>query len=196
MPTGRRGRLAALSLALIALGAAYLLIVAPIVDFHAGREARLEDLRILLPRLQAAADRVPELRVRLAELRAAAKTRKVTLEGASDAIASADLQSRIEALAASVGAAIGSTESLPAEPRGAYRRIGLRLALSGPYATLVKLLAQLDEATPPLVIDNLQIHGVLRRPGLPTEPDFDSGLDSGLDVYGFRRNDSKVAAKP
>ena len=93
------------------------------------------------------------------------------------------LQSRIEELAASVGATIGSTESLPAEARSGYRRIGLRYVLSGPYETLVKFLAKLEAATPPLVIDNLHIHGVLRRPGTPAA----AGLDAGLDVYGLPR---------
>ena len=37
------------------------------------------------------------------------------------------------------------------------------------YATLVRFLAKLDAATPPLVIDNLHIHGVLRRPGTPAD---------------------------
>jgi len=193
MPTGRRGRVLALGLVLAGLGGLYFLAVAPLLDLYADRQARLEDGRILLPRLQAAAAALPELRVRVAELRAAARTRKVTLDGASDAIASANLQSRIEGFAASVGAAIGSTESLPPETRDRYRRIGLRFALNGPYETLVKLLARLEAATPPLVVDNLQVHGVLRRPGLPPNAEGDPGLDAGLDVYGFR-SDAKAAA--
>jgi hypothetical protein len=64
--------------------------------------------------------------------------------------------------------------------------------LSGQYETLVKFLAKLEAATPPLVIDNLHIHGVLRRPGTPAA----SGLDAGLDVYGYRDGEKSVAAKP
>ena len=131
----------------------------------------------------------PALRTRVEQLRAAAGTRKITLEGASDAIAAATLQSRIEELAASAGATIGSTESLPAEARSGYRRIGLRYVLSGSYETLVKFLAKLESATPPLVIDNLHIHGVLRRPGTPAA----AGLDAGLDVYAFRDGQKSVA---
>jgi general secretion pathway protein M len=192
MPTGRRGQLWALILALLVLSAAYLLVVAPLGELYAGRQAILENQRMLGPRLKAAADELPGLRARAAEFRAAAGTREVTLEGASDAIASANLQGRIAELAASVGATIGSTESLPAEALGGYRRIGLRYVLSGPYETLVRLLARLEAVTPPLVIDNLHIHGVLRRPGTPAA----SGLDAGLDVYGFRNNESPVPAKP
>ena len=196
MPTGRRGRLLASSLAFVVLAGLYFLAVAPLLDLYAAREAALEDGRILLPRLQSTAAALPALRARVAELRAAARTRKVTLDGASDAIASATLQSRIEGFAASLGATIGSTESLPAETRDGYRRIGLRFALNGTYDTLVKLLAKLEEATPPLVVDNLQIHGVLRRPGLPSNAGTDPGLDAGLDVYGFRTDDKPAAAEP
>ena len=191
MPTGRRGQVLALSLLLVALAGVYLLVVSPLLGLYAERAAVLENRRMLLPRLQAAADELPILRARVEQLRVAAGTRKITLEGASDPIAAATLQSRIEELAASVGATIGSTESLPAEGRSGYRRIGLRYVLSGSYETLIKLLAKLETATPPLVIDNLHIHGVLRRPGTPTS----AGLDAGLDVYAYRDGEKPVAAK-
>ena len=61
------------------------------------------------------------------EVQAAASTRKITLDGKGDAIASANLQSRIEELAASASVTIGSTEAIPAENRDLYRRLGLRL---------------------------------------------------------------------
>jgi hypothetical protein len=192
LPTGRQGQLLALALLLAALRAIYLFVAAPLLEFYAERAAAVENARMLVPRLKAAADELPGLRSRAAELRATASTHKVTLDGSSDAIASANLQSHIAELAASAGVTIGSTESLPAEVRGGYRRIGLRYALSGPYEVLVKFLAKLEAATPPLVIDNLQIHGVMRRPGTPAA----SALDAGLDVYGFRNNENLVAAKP
>lgn len=196
LPTGRRGRLLALSLVLLGLGGLYFLAVAPVVDLYQQRAARLEDGRMLLPRLQAAAAALPRLRAQVAELRAAARIRKVTLDGASDAIASANLQSRIEGFAGRAGVTIGSTESLPAETDDGYRRIGLRFALNGPYATLVKLLARIEAAAPPLIVDNLQVHGVLRRPGLPPDGESDFGLDAGLDVYGFRIAGKTAAAQP
>ena len=191
MPTGPRGQLLALSLLFVALGGVYFLVVSPLLGGYAERAAVLENRRMLLPRLRAAADELPALRAQVEQLRAAAGTRKITLEGASDAIAAATLQSRIEELASSAGATIGSTESLPAEARSGYRRIGLRYVLSGSYETLVKFLARLESATPPVVIDNLHIHGVLRRPGTPAA----AGLDAGLDVYAYRDGEKSVAVK-
>ena len=193
LPTGHRGRFLALLLLLVALGAVYLVVAAPLIELYAGRAALVEDKRMLVPRLQAAADELPELRERVTELRATAGARKVTLEGSSDAIASANLQSHIAELAASAGVTVASTESLPVETRGGYRRIGLRFTLSGVYEALLKLIANLEGTSPPLVVENLHIHGVLRRPGTPAAS---SALDAGLDVFGFRNNDNAVAAKP
>ena len=191
MTTGYQGRLLALLLLLVVLGAVYLVVAAPLLELYAGRAAVVENGRMLVPRLKAAANELPELRARVADLRATAGARKVTLDGSSDAIASANLQNRIAELAASVGVTTGSTESLPVEVRGGYRAIGLRYTLSGPYEALVKLIAKLEAATPPLVIENLHIHGVLRRPGTPMA----GALDAGLDVIGFRNNDKTAAAK-
>ncbi len=191
MPTGRRGQFLALSLLFVALGGVYFVAVSPLLGLYAERAAALDNRRMLVPRLRAAADELPALRARVEQLRAAAGTRKITLDGASDAIAAATLQSRIEELATSAGATIGSTESLPAEARSGYRRIGLRYVLSGSYETLTKFLAKLESATPPLVIDNLHIHGVLRRPGTPAA----AGLDAGLDVYAYRDGEKSVAVK-
>ena len=183
---------------LIAVASVYL-VVAPFVNLYAERQSVLEKRRTLLPRLRAAAQELPELRARASELRTAAGARKVTLEGASDAIASANLQSRIDELAASVGATISSTEGLPAEARGGYRRIGLRYVLIGSYETLVRLLAKLEAATPPSWIDSLHIQGGLRaerRPGRPGTSGLAApALNAGLDVYGFRTNENPVIAR-
>jgi hypothetical protein len=132
MPTGRRGQLLALSLLFVALGGLYLVVVSPLLGLYAERAAVLENRRMLVPRLRAAADELPTLRARVEQLRAAAGTRKITLEGASDAIAAATLQSRIEELATSAGATIGSTESLPAKRARAIAASDCATSSAGP----------------------------------------------------------------
>jgi general secretion pathway protein M len=166
----------------LALGAGYVLIVAPVLDFHYQRDTALADKRMLAQRLNAATVELPGLRAQFASLQAEASTRKIVLEGTSDAIASANLQSRLEELATGTGVTIGSTEAVAAESRGAYRRIGLRLAGSGEHAAIVKLLGAVDGAAPPLVLSNLQIHAMMRPTGDPSN----IRLDAGFEVYGFR----------
>jgi hypothetical protein len=71
--------------------------------------------------------------------------------------------------------------------------------LVGTYETLLRLLATLETATPPLVMDNLHIQGGLRvdRPGREATPGpATPALNVGLDVYGFRANENPIAAKP
>ena len=106
LTTGYQGRLVALLLLLVVLGAVYLVVAAPLIELYSSRAAVLENRRMLVPRLKAAADELPALRARVAQLLASAGARKVTLEGSSDAIASANLQSHIEELAASAGVTI------------------------------------------------------------------------------------------
>jgi hypothetical protein len=61
MPTGRNGRLWALILMLIAVASVYLVVV-PLMNLYAERQSVLENRRMLLRRLRAAAEELPGLR--------------------------------------------------------------------------------------------------------------------------------------
>jgi general secretion pathway protein M len=184
LPTGRSGQLLALGLLALAGAFVYVLVVAPLFDWYAERGAALQDRQALAIRLARVGGELPALRSEAARLRAAGPAGALTLDGGSDAIAAAGLQGRLEQLAAASGANIGSVEILQANPRGGYRRIGLRVSVSASYPTLVSLLQALDTATPPLIIDNLQIHGGIIPVGSQTRPK----LTVGFELYGFRSN--------
>jgi general secretion pathway protein M len=190
------------------LAAVYLIVIAPALSLYSRGENSLDEKRMLEPHLRAAAAEVPLLRAQLAEFRRAAATQKLTFDGATDAIASAGLQSRIEGLAGSAGVTIASTEALPAEAQGTYRRIGLRFSVSGTYDSLVKLIAAVQTANPPLVVQNLQIHGTLRPQDLLQQPltaqrqlpaqtalPLALKLDARLEVCAFRSQDMPVVAE-
>lgn len=191
LPTGPRGQMVALGLALATLAGAYVLFIAPVIEVYAERAALMEARELLLVQLHAVAAELPALRDRAAEVRAAGNTRKATLDGATDAIASASLQGRVEELAGVAGVTIGSTESLPAEARGSYRRLGVRIVLSGSYESLITLLAQAGIAVPPLVIDNVQIRAFQRRPGSTPA----ASLDASIEIYGFRPDAKSAEAR-
>jgi general secretion pathway protein M len=183
--------LLALSILGLLIVAAYLIIVAPVLDLYSRRNATLADRQSLLPRLSVAAEQLPALRAALAEANTAASTRKIALDGSSDAIAAASLQSHLEELAAAAGVEVGSSEGRAPENRGAYRRIGLRLAVSGEYEAIVKLLSAIETAAPPLILTNLQLHAALRPRGEAAS----ASIDAAFEVFGFRRTDTSVAAK-
>lgn len=191
LPTGWQGRLLALGLAVIALVVVYAAAAAPLLDLYAENAALAERRQAMVVRLHAIAGELPPLRARVAELRAAVASSKVTLDGASDAVASAALQGRVEELAAAAGVTIGSTEGIPAEVRGGYRRLGLRLVITGTYEGLVKLLAGIEATRPPLIVDNVQMRAFQRRPGATAV----AMLDASLEVSGFRAAETADATK-
>ncbi len=180
-----------------AIGLVYLLVAVPLQHLYLERQAVLEDHSMLASRLAAAAKQLPALRARLAEQRATANTSNVTLDGANDAIASANLQSRVVALATSLGVAVGSTEALAAERRGEFRRIGLRIAVNGEYGSLVRLFGAIEAVVPPLVLDNLHMHTTMRPTAMPGSATLNAGgkTDAGFEVYGVRSNDTPVGAR-
>jgi general secretion pathway protein M len=189
LPTGPLGRALALAILGVLIALFYLGLASPLIDLYRTGEATLTERQLLVPRLERVAAEVPTLRARLAELQATGTTREVALDGASDALASANLQSRVEQLAAANGVTITSTEAITAEDRGSYRRIGLRLTVSGQYEAIVKLLAAVEEAQPPIVVGNLQMHGLFRA----IEVRANHALDTRFEVYGLRINGAAAA---
>ena len=136
---------------------------------------------------------LPALRAQVANLRMAASGDKQTLEGRSDAVAAAALQDRMGEIAGGAGVMIASSEILTAEVQDGYRRLGLRLVVNGSYDSLIRLLAGIERATPPLIVDNLQIRSVQRRPKAPTESF--APLDASFEVFGFRLDETSEGAK-
>jgi hypothetical protein len=189
LPTGRVGQALALTILGLLLAVGYLAVVAPVLDLYAAREATLADRRMLAQRLGGVAEELPSLRTRLAELQVAASARDIALDAASDAIAVAKLQSRVGELAAAASIAIASSESLPAENRPGYRRIGLRVTVNGDYDGIVKLLGAVETAAPPLITANLRIRGFLR----PAAETANGRAEGGFEIYAFRRTDTTTA---
>lgn len=201
LPTGRRGRLLAVSLALAVLASFYAAVVSPLIALYAANEVAAETRRMLVWKLDAVSRELPVLRSRMAKLRAAAAVDTHTLGGASDAVASAALQGRIGEIASTAGVAIASAESLPTEVQDGHRRVGLKLAVNGSYQGLIDLLAGLERTAPPLVVDNLQIRSSHQRLRGPVPPRSQAAaeqvpaLNASFEVYGFRIDETAEIAK-
>jgi hypothetical protein len=60
-------------------------------------------------------------------------------------------------LATEAGVQPNSMETLAAEQRGAYRRIGLRVAMAAPWPVLVDLLRAIEQGPPRMLIDDVSL---------------------------------------
>jgi hypothetical protein len=193
LPTGRTGQIIAVLLLVLAMAMVWRLLASPLIDLYDGRRLELEQRAMQSAHLKALADTLPRLKA-TPGVDGPAPT--VTLTGASDAVAAAVLQGTIQDMVRSVGASLGSVEILPAEAAGELRRIGLKVTLSGAPETVTRLLLAIEQAEPPMLLDELQIHGnAMMVPGLAPQPGGALRLDTSFAVYGFRR-DSAEGRRP
>jgi hypothetical protein len=189
LPTGAAGRVLALLLAALAALVLWAAAVAPLMDWHARRAEALAHKQALLTRMQALAASLPEWRQAQARAAAQGPARAALLEGTSDAVAAAALQSLVQAMANRAGATVNSMEILPAEPRGPYRRIAVRVIAEGQWPVLLDLLRAIEDAAPRMLIDGLHLRGPDARTFTDAPP-----ISASFSVLGFRAE--AKAARP
>ena len=192
LPTGRSGRLLALGILLLLLLVVWQAIASPLLDLYRDRAQALDARRAVAVHMAAQAAQLPALR-RLAASGNARLGPVALIAGTSDAIAAAALQERVQQMATGLGATLSSTESLPPTPArgqgqgqaqgqaGPYRRVGVRIAVTAPFDVMVRLLAAIEQASPSMLIDDLQLHGsrIQLQPNAP--------IEGSLTVLAFRR---------
>ena len=184
LPGGRNGRLLALGLTAAVLLLTWAAAIGPLLEWHTDRLERLRAQEGLVARMTVLAATVPVLEREVASAPANDAAQPAPLEGATDALAAAALQEKLDELAAEAGLRFASTEALPAEPAGAeFRAIRLRVSVSAPWAAIVTLLHDAAAAPTPLVVDDLQLRGTVRATGAVNE----GPLDAVFTVSALRR---------
>ena len=87
---------------------------------------------------------------------------------------------QVQQMASRAGTSLTSTETIPAETAGGYRRIAIRVAFKAPWPVLVELLQSIEDATPRMLVDDLTLQAapILGRQQSPL-------LDSTFTVVAF-----------
>jgi len=187
LPSGGRGQVLALAILAMAVLSVWVLIVSPARDWYDDRAESIERRHAMARRMAALAETLPALR-RDAELSGGAKdggpdrlAPPPLLPGASDALAAASLQQRIEELAGAAGVRISTQEILPARQDGDMRAIAVRLGVTAPFSSLVALLSALTRSDVPLVVDEAQLRALP-----PTSQDTGQPVNATLAIVSFR----------
>jgi general secretion pathway protein M len=186
--TGRRGRALALAATVLVCLLVWAGMVQPLLSWYGDRAETLRQQRALAERMESLAATLPQLRRDVAASSGEHAAPGATLHDSSDAVASATMQERVQAMAAAAGATLTSIETLPAENTAGWRRIGLRLTLTAPWPDLVRLLQALDDATPRMLADDLHVHRTLVNAKAVAVP-----LQTTLAVYSFRASTADAA---
>jgi hypothetical protein len=161
LPEGRRGQVLALALVVVLAAVIWLTVAVPLMDWYDTRSVELASRRALFDSMAARARELPALRRRGRARRAETAPSETLLTGDTDAIAAATLQGVIQDMATTAGATLSSEEVLPALQQGGFREIGLRIALTGRWPVLVRLLGAIDASDLQLLVDDLEFHAIV-----------------------------------
>jgi general secretion pathway protein M len=166
-------------LTLAVAASVWVAIVAPLIAWRADQSELLEQRRMLAARMAALVETLPALQAQATARNVTGPAPSAVLDGDTDAVAGATLQQLVQQMATAAGVSPSSVEVLPAEAVGGYRRIGLRVALAAPWPALVQLLQSIERATPPMLVDDLRLHGSpMQGTALP--------MDASFTVLAFR----------
>ncbi len=181
LPTGAKGRTLALGITALLAALLWLGIVAPLIDLYQEREESLAQMSTRLARMTRLARELPVLKAKANALAAQPEPVAQTMSAPSDAVGAASLQNIVQDLAGKAGASLTSIEIIPAEPAGEYRKLGLRLSTTVSWSVLIAMFNAIETSTPPILLDDLQIHGS----ALASEGEAQM-LDASFVVYAFR----------
>ena len=141
--------------------------------------------------MTALVETLPTLRREAENDSSAAASSNVLLPGATDAIAAAVLQQKIDELAAAAGIRLASEEIMPARPAGDIRAVPVRVTLNAPWGKFVAFLLSLAQAELPMMAEEVLVHGTQRNVlrGSDALPDMraeDSPVEVSMVVTSFR----------
>jgi general secretion pathway protein M len=189
-----RDRWLALGLLLAALALAYLVLVhpwwtAPMLE----TQRRIHGLQERELRMRMQLQQQPQIQRRLAETRARGARQPGFLPEASAELATAGLAQQLEqvVLEASPGnrsCQISNRSPLTAASQERFRKIVVQVRLRCGMPELAKVLYQLENRSPRMFVDNLNI---LSQSNYfvadPARPAQGGGLDVSFDLYGYLR---------
>jgi general secretion pathway protein M len=181
LPQGRAGQGLALLIALLALTLLWLGIIAPLSAWYFARADLLAQEQQEIARGEALRQSLPALRAAAQAAAAQADANGILLPGGTDDIAGANLQQDLQNLAAQAGTSLDSITTVPSQPEGTLRRIGVQVSVTATWPVLIALLAAIGSTRPRMIVDQLTV----TNPS-SASPGQDAQLQAGFTVAAFR----------
>src|SRR5262249_54071748 len=149
-------------------------------------EDAIEQQQAALKRYARLAAELKPREAELARLRQRQATADGFLQSANETLAGAEIQNRIKTLAEAAKGDLKSTQILPPQEEGKFRRVSVRAQMSLNLAAAQRIFHGLETASPLLFLDNvdLRARSDRRRDEAAVA---DPVLDIRFDVYGYMR---------
>ena len=123
----------------------------------------IDELDNRLQILQRAVSASDGLRTQHDQLKRSLVSNRHYLQGNSDALAAANLQSTVKRQASSKRMEVLSTQILPSKKEAGFTRIALKVRMRGTLENTVQLMHSLETGQPYLFLDNVTIRSISRR---------------------------------
>jgi hypothetical protein len=181
-PTGRRGQALALAMAITAAAVLWFGIVAPVQAWYQDRAELLHRQNAIAHRMGMLVETLPALKRQVEQAVQYRVASAGLLSGTTDALAATSLQQRIDEFAATSGTRVVSEEILPVLAEGGLRAISVRLTVTAPWRSLIRLFLALSRSEIPMAADEIIVRG---PPG--NTRDVDLTVDANLTVTSYRQ---------
>ena len=185
-----RSRLLALAILLAAVALVGVIFVYPLAAYYAQAADAVDAKRHELVRYQSLAARLPDLTLQLSEIQDDSASSDYYVDGATAALASAEMQGQLKQLAQRSGGEVISSQIMPSEDGLAEPRAGLRAHIKLDTQSLVRVLHAIEAGQPMYFVDNLLIDVRPARGRAGGKIVKTTELDVKFDVYGY------LAARP
>jgi general secretion pathway protein M len=183
----RASRALAVLILLAAIALVYLAVLQPLIDGYASAGQSIADDAAALARFRRVAAELPRRRAELTALRQRQAASEGFLQGTNEALVAAQIQNRLKALVEAAHGELKSTQVLPVQEEGKYRRITLRAQMMLDMAAAQKVLYGIETASPLLFLDNLDLRVHIGGDRHRERANPDPPLDVRFDVYGYMR---------
>lgn len=182
-----RSRALALGLLAIVLGAAWLGVARPLMGIYAGQQRELARTAELLDEFTRIVAERPALELQRQALADAEVAQHLTLAAESDGVAAAGLQRLVKAAVEQAGGQLQSTQVKAVRPDGGFRRVGLRVQMTGTVEALRQALLALEASQPLIYGEGLELRARQQSRSTVKGVIEDRTLEIRLDVYGLAR---------
>jgi general secretion pathway protein M len=188
-------RLLALLILAGLVGLAYVGLVEPVLDDYRATQQSIDEMTSAIARYRKVGDELATRRAALATLTQRQASSAGFLQGTNDSLVAAQIQNRLKTIVEAARGELKSTQVLPVQEEGRYRRVTIRGQMQLQLPAAQRVFYAIEAASPLLFLDNLNIRAAIpeRRRDRGTTP---SSLDVRFDLYGYMRNAKTAQDRP
>ena len=156
------------------------IVVMPIVTFFTDRDSRIAEQQKVLARLSAISAQAEAVQSMVSDTKAQMQGGEF-LTGPNESVISADLQTRLKALAEAAGARLRAVQALPVKVSDQIRYSGSRIEIFGPHQSILRAVHTIENAKPYLFVSSATLKMVpATGQGGIQEP----AIQAQLDIFG------------